>query len=80
MTQTVNKSKASSYFQILKHLDNKTMKEIIDIMKVSIETPEKKNNDFSACFGTWEDDRSVDQIVDDIYSARVNSSEIEELL
>jgi len=34
--------------------------------------------DFSACFGAWEDDRTADEIIDEIYSDRVNAKEIEE--
>ena len=37
----------------------------------------KDNHDFSSCFGAWEDERSADEIIDDIRNSRINNREIE---
>ena len=39
----------------------------------------KTKTDFSTCFGAWQDDRDAEEIVLEIYKARRNNPEIEEL-
>jgi len=62
----------------MKNWDNKTKKELIIKLTSSIDDKTNDKFDFSACFGAWEDDRTADEIINEIYSDRVNKKEIEE--
>jgi len=68
----------NSYFRLMRNWDNKAKKEMIIKLTSSIDELPKDNFDFSECFGAWEDDRTADEIINDIYSDRVNAKEIEE--
>lgn len=75
-TATGNKI-VDSYFKLMRNWDNETNKNLIIKLTKSINTGEKKQRDFSSCFGAWEDDRTADQIIDDLKADRVDNPEIE---
>lgn len=74
---TSNK-KVNSYFRFMKNWDNKSKRDLIIKLAESIDYDSIKKNDFSACFGAWVDTRTADEIINDLYSDRVNNNEIEE--
>ncbi len=70
--------KVNSYFRFMKNWDNESKKDLIIKLTKSINDQSKDKFDFSSCFGAWEDDRSAEEIIDDIRNDRVNNNEIEE--
>lgn len=76
-TRTGNR-KVNSFFRYMKNWDNKSKKDLIDKLTESINNETKIKADFSSSFGAWIDTRTADEIIDDIYSSRVNKSDAEE--
>ena len=68
----------NSYFRIMKNWDTESKKDLIIKLTNSINDKNVNKHDFSSCFGVWDDDRSADEIIDDIRNSRVNNREIEE--
>lgn len=56
----------NKYFGYLKYLDIKTKKYLIKKLKDSMLPEKPKNSNFKKLFGAWEDDRSSDEIIEDI--------------
>ena len=54
------------YFGYLKKLDNNTKKKLIIKLTKSIETKSIKSFDIKTFFGTWDDERTSDEIIDEI--------------
>jgi hypothetical protein len=77
MQTLIKNNLVDSYIRFMKNWDNETKKNLIIQLTKSIDIVDKKQRDFSACFGAWEDDRSADEIVEDLRIDRVNNSEIE---
>jgi len=75
-TATVNKI-VDSYFKLMRNWDNETKKNLIVKLTQSIDTKDKKQRDFSSCFGAWEDSRTAEQIIEDLKTDRVDNPEIE---
>ena len=76
---TINQTRmVNSYFRLMRNWDNKTKKELIIKLTSSMDDKTNDKFDFSECFGVWEDDRTADEIINEIYSDRVNKKEIEE--
>lgn len=71
---------SDSYFRFLKSLDTASKKQLIIKLAESIDEPANECYDFSACFGAWDDERSAQQIFDDIRKDRVNARTPEDLL
>lgn len=69
--------KINSYFRLMKNWDTESKKELIIKLTKSIGEKTNDQNDFSSCFGAWDDERNADEIIDEIYKSRVNSREIE---
>ena len=67
-----------NYFRFMKNWSTELKKYLIIKLTESIDRPSKINRDFSGCFGAWEDERSAEEIIEEIYSSRVNKSEIED--
>lgn len=78
MSVITEKRIANSYFRFMKNWDNETKKELIIKLTSSIDDKPKDKFDFSSCFGAWEDERTADEIINEIHSDRVNKGEIEE--
>ena len=70
--------KVNSFFKYMKNWDNKSKKDLINKLTESIDTESTSKSDFSSGFGAWIDTRTADEIIDDIYSSRVNNRNIEE--
>ncbi len=59
------------YFGYLKNLDNNAKKNLIIKLTKSIETKSKKPFDIKTIFGAWEDERTSDEIINEIKASRV---------
>lgn len=77
MHTTIGNKIVDSYFKVMKNWDNETKKNLIIKLTQSIDTKDKKQRDFSSCFGAWEDNRTADQINEDLKADRVDNPEIE---
>ncbi|MDH5398149.1 MAG: hypothetical protein OEX02_08390 [Cyclobacteriaceae bacterium] len=79
MSTSLKKDRAGNYFRFMKNWDNKSKKQLISKLTRSIdEKPGDDHNDFSNCFGAWQDDRSTEKIINEIRGSRINYREIEE--
>jgi hypothetical protein len=78
MSTIIEKRIVNSYFRLMKNWDNEKKKDIIIKLTESIDDKSKDKFDFSSSFGAWDDDRSADEIINEIRSDRVNNKEIEE--
>ena len=76
-TATENKL-VDSYFRFMKNWDNETKKNLIIKLTQSIDSTDQENRDFSSCFGAWDDDRTADEIMEDLRADRVDNREIED--
>ena len=76
-TATENKL-VDSYFRFMKNWDNETKKNLIIKLTQSIDSLDKENRDFSSCFGAWDDNRTADEIIEDLRTDRVDNREIED--
>ncbi len=77
MQTAIGNKIVDSYLKIMKNWDNETKKNLIIKLTQSIDTKDKKQRDFSSCFGAWEDNRTADQIIEDLKADRVDNPEIE---
>lgn len=78
MHTLIENNLADSYFRFMRNWNNETKKNLIIMLTQSIDLKDKKKRDFSSCFGAWDDDRSADEIIEDIRVGRVNNPEIED--
>ena len=78
MSLVFENKKVNSYFRLMKNWDNESKKDLIIKLTKSIDNESEDKHDFSSCFGAWDDDRSADEIIDDIRNDRVNNRDIEE--
>ncbi len=70
--------KVDNYFQFMQNWDNESKKDLIIKLTQSIGIETEKKRDFSSCFGAWVDDRTADEIIEELRADRVNNQEIEE--
>jgi hypothetical protein len=80
MNIALNNSLIESYSKYFQKLDLQSKKQLIIKLTESIGESSDDSYDFSACFGAWDDDRSAQEIFDDIKKDRNNAREPEELL
>jgi hypothetical protein len=59
-----------NYEELRAYIDNKRL--------ASKEDNELEKNDFSSCFGAWDDNRTAEEIIADLKADRVNSKHKEE--
>ena len=78
MSILIEKRIVNSYFRVMKNWDNETKKDLIIKLTASIDDKLNDKYDFSSCFGAWSDNRSAEEIAEEIRSDRVNNREIEE--
>lgn len=77
--QTATEHKlVDSYFRFMKNWNNESKKNLIRKLKQSIDTMDYENHNFSSCFGAWHDDRTADEIIDDLKADRIDNREIED--
>lgn len=72
MSIASKKNNVSSYFRLMKNWDTESKKDLIIKLTQSINDKSEKNHDFSSCFGAWDNERSADEIIDDIRYSRKN--------
>ena len=70
--------KVDNYPQFMQNWNNESKKNLIIKLTQSIGVETEKERDFSSCFGAWVDNRTTDEVVEDIRAARVNNRETEE--
>jgi len=80
MNTTTNNTLSDSYFKFFKSLDKASKKKLIIKLTESIDEPAFESQDFSACFGAWDDEKSAQQIFDEIRKDRLNITTPEDLL
>jgi hypothetical protein len=73
-TLAISNKILDKYFGYLKNLDNNAKKNLIIKLTKSIETKSKKTFDIKSIFGAWEDDKTSDEIINEIKSSRVEKS------
>lgn len=78
MNAAITKRIVNNYLRYMRNWDNETKKDLIRKLTASIDSKSKDKYDFSSCFGAWEDNRSAEEIVNDLRADRVNKGEIEE--
>jgi len=64
------------YFNFLKKFDNNTKKKLIIKLTNSLEFKEKKPFDIKLLFGAWQDDRTSQEIIDEIKNSRIAPKDI----
>lgn len=72
MNTALKNKKVNSYFRFMKNWDTESKKDLIIKLTKSINDKSDKMQDFSSCFGAWDDDRSADEIINDIRNSRVD--------
>jgi hypothetical protein len=75
MNIVLNNNLIESYFKLL---DTASKKQLITRLIESIDEPSIDSQDFSVCFGAWDDERNAQEIFDDIRSDRVNVIDVED--
>lgn len=78
MSIAFKNKKVNSYFKLLKNWDTESKKDLINKLTKSINDKTGDKYDFSSCFGAWDDDRTADEIINDIRNDRVNNRDIED--
>jgi hypothetical protein len=66
-----------NYFRFINDWDIESKKELIKKITDSLYIKNNDKSDFSSCFGAWSDNRTADEIINEIYDNRVNHKEIE---
>jgi hypothetical protein len=65
------------YFRFLRKLDNNSKRRLIIKLTESIEKKEDSSFDITSIYGTWDDSRDSEEIINSIRNSRVNSRETE---
>jgi len=73
-TLTLGNKILEKYVSLLKGLDTDSKKKIINRLTESLDTKEEKV-DLRPLFGAWEDDRTSDEIINDIRESRIEKAE-----
>jgi len=77
---TISNKILDKYFGYLKNLDNSAKKNLIIKLTKSIEAKSNKTFDIKSVFGAWDDDRTSDEIINEIKSSRVEKKNTASLL
>lgn len=77
MNIAVTNRMVDSYFRFMRNWNTDAKKNIIIKLTASIDSKTNDDHDFSSCFGAWEDERTADEIINELSADRVNSKEIE---
>lgn len=65
------------YFGYLKSLDNTAKRNLINKLTKSLDSKPKKVFDIKSIFGAWEDEKTSDEIIDEIRSSRIEKQNSE---
>lgn len=71
---TLNNKALERYYRMLKDLDDLSKKKLILKLTESLETKEDEI-ELRLLFGAWKDSRDSDEIINEIYAARVNKTD-----
>lgn len=71
MGLVLNNNVIGKYFSFLTKLDNFTKKQLIIKLTESLDIEKKEDFDLKTLCGAWEDDKSSDEIIQDIRNSRV---------
>ncbi len=66
------------YFRFVKNWDVELKKDLIIKLTQSINSTDKKDLNFSSCYGAWDDQRTSEQIIEEIKADRIDNDDIEE--
>lgn len=77
-TLTTNKKTLEKYFGILKNLDVDSKRNLISELNKSIQSKKKTGIDIDKLYGSWNDSRTADEIIEEIENARFNERNIQE--
>ena len=72
----LNNTTLNKYFGILDYLDDDSKKSLIIKLTKSINTKPKLTFTIDSITGAWQDDRTADEIIEDIENARYNNRTI----
>jgi len=61
----------------LHHADEELIDQFYELLRKEEILFQSKDSDISSCFGAWEDNRSAEEIINEIRAGRVNVKEIE---
>ncbi len=78
MNTAIENKLVERYFRLMQNWDNESKKSLIIKLTQSIDSESKNLNDFSNCFGAWEDSRTADEIIKDLKADRFDNRDIEE--
>lgn len=78
MHTSIKNNRVENYFKYMKNWNNQSKKELIIKLTQSIKDERESKRDFSSCFGAWVDNRTADEIIEELYADRMNNSDIEE--
>lgn len=73
-TLTLSNKILEKYVSLLKGLDTDSKRKIINRLTESLDSKEEKV-DSSALFGAWEDNRTSDEIINDIRESRIEKAD-----
>ncbi len=69
MPTVIENRKVDNYFRFLRNWDDESKKNLIIKLTQSIGIETVKERDFSSCCGTWVDDRTANEIIEDLRTA-----------
>jgi hypothetical protein len=69
----ISKRAFDKYFRFLRKLDNNSKRRLIIKLTESIETKEDSSFDLKSIYGTWEDSRDSDEIINSIRNSRLTA-------
>lgn len=73
----INDKALARYFGFLKNMDDQSKKKLISQLADSIESKGETKTGIDHLFGSWEDDRSAEEIISEIRESRIENREIE---
>ncbi len=76
---TITNKVFDRYFDYLIKFDNQTKKKLIIKLTNSLEFKQKQTFDIKSLFGAWKDDRSTQEIIDEIRNSRIEPKDINNL-
>lgn len=72
-----NNEVVNTYFRFLKNLDINSKKSLIIKLTESINS-DPEDSDIKSLFGAWKDDRTAEEIIEEINESRTYNREIED--
>ena len=74
---TISNKILDKYFGYLKNLDNTAKQNLIMKLSKSMKTKSKEEFDIKSLFGAWDDTRTSEEIIREIYNSRVEKGNSE---